>query len=62
MKKLRVAPRPNLPQSSDLPTAVAYVLALVADGARLKEASTEVAEETGLSKRELYEAALRAKA
>lgn len=49
------------PATSDLPTAVTYVLSLVADGARLKEAATEVAEQTGLSKRELYEAALQAK-
>ena len=49
------------PATSDLPTAVTYVLSLVADGARLKEASAEVAEQTGLSKRDLYEAALQAK-
>jgi 16S rRNA (cytidine1402-2'-O)-methyltransferase len=30
----------------------------VAAGARLKEASAEVAEQTGLSRRELYEGAL----
>ncbi|WP_210507021.1 16S rRNA (cytidine(1402)-2'-O)-methyltransferase [Naasia sp. SYSU D00057] len=39
--------------------AIAQVLALVASGTRLKEASAEVAEATGLSRRELYEAALR---
>ena len=38
--------------------ALADVLARVAAGARLKEASAEVAERTGLSRRELYEAAL----
>jgi 16S rRNA (cytidine1402-2'-O)-methyltransferase len=44
--------------ASDLPTAVAQVLALVADGARLKDAAAEVAEATGHGKRDLYEAAL----
>ncbi len=39
--------------------ALAQVRALTASGARLKEATTEVAEATGLSRRELYEAALR---
>jgi 16S rRNA (cytidine1402-2'-O)-methyltransferase len=38
--------------------ALADVLARVAAGARLKEASAEVAEITGLSRRALYEAAL----
>ncbi|MFF1635064.1 16S rRNA (cytidine(1402)-2'-O)-methyltransferase [Leifsonia sp. NPDC058248] len=42
----------------DLETGVAQVLALVADGARLKEAAGEVAEATGLGKRDLYQAAL----
>ncbi|MEG0363722.1 MAG: 16S rRNA (cytidine(1402)-2'-O)-methyltransferase, partial [Aurantimicrobium sp.] len=37
------------------------VQVLVAEGMRLKEATTQVAEETGLSKRELYQAALAAK-
>ncbi|MGL4340239.1 MAG: 16S rRNA (cytidine(1402)-2'-O)-methyltransferase [Rhodoglobus sp.] len=46
------------PATSDLPTGIAQVLALVADGSRLKEAATEVAGETGLSRRELYEGAL----
>ena len=45
----------------DLPSGVRQVLELVAAGARLKEASTEVAEATGLSRRELYEEALRAR-
>ncbi len=49
------------PATSDLPTAVAQVLALVAGGLRLKEAATEVAEATGLSRRELYEGALAAR-
>jgi 16S rRNA (cytidine1402-2'-O)-methyltransferase len=47
--------------ASDLPTAIAEVLALVAAGARLKAAAAEVADATGLSRRELYEAALRAR-
>lgn len=44
--------------ASDLPTATAQVLALVASGAKLKDASAEVGDATGLSKRDLYEAAL----
>jgi len=44
--------------ASDLPTAIAQVLALVASGAKLKDASSEVAEATGLSRRDLYEGAL----
>lgn len=47
--------------AADPATAVEQVLALVADGARLKEASREVAEATGLSKRDLYQAALAAR-
>ncbi len=39
--------------------AVGQVLALVGEGVRLREASAEVAEATGLSRRSLYEAALR---
>lgn len=46
------------PAASDLPTAVERVLALVADGTRLKDATAEVAELTGLSRRDLYEQAL----
>jgi 16S rRNA (cytidine1402-2'-O)-methyltransferase len=46
------------PATADLPTGVAQVRALVASGARLKEAASEVAEATGLSKRDLYEGAL----
>ena len=45
-------------RASDLPTAIAQVLALVASGTKLKDASNEVAEVTGLSKRDLYEGAL----
>jgi 16S rRNA (cytidine1402-2'-O)-methyltransferase len=44
-----------------LEDGLAQVQVLVADGMRLKEATTQVAEETGLSKRELYQAALAAK-
>ena len=38
---------------------IAQVLALVASGTRLKDAATEVAEMTGLGRRDLYEGALR---
>jgi len=34
---------------------------MVADGARLKDAATEIAENSGLGKRDLYEAALAAR-
>lgn len=50
------------PATADLPSAVQRVLALVADGARMKEAASDVAAATGLSRRELYEAALRSRA
>lgn len=50
------------PAASDLPTAITQVLALVADGAKLKDAAAEVAEATGLSKRDLYEGTLAARA
>jgi 16S rRNA (cytidine1402-2'-O)-methyltransferase len=46
----------------DLETGVTQVLALVAAGTRLKDASSEVAEATGLGKRDLYQAALARKA
>ncbi len=49
------------PASIDLETGVAQVLQMVADGARLKDAATEIAENTGLGKRDLYEAALAAR-
>ncbi|MCU1635186.1 MAG: rsmI [Cryobacterium sp.] len=49
------------PRILDLGSGVEEVLALVADGARLKEAAVEVAAATGLSKRELYEAALKSR-
>jgi len=46
------------PLVADLGEGVAQVQALVASGSRLKEAAAEVADATGLSKRELYEGAL----
>ncbi|MDM4762113.1 16S rRNA (cytidine(1402)-2'-O)-methyltransferase [Galbitalea sp. SE-J8] len=46
------------PATASLDDGVAQVVALVAAGSRLKEATAEVAEETGLSRRDLYEAAL----
>jgi 16S rRNA (cytidine1402-2'-O)-methyltransferase len=49
------------PASLSMDDGVARVRVLVDAGARLKEASAEVAEHTGLSRRELYEAALRAR-
>jgi len=49
------------PAASDLPTGIAQVLALVAAGAKLKDASAEVAEATGLSRRDLYEGTLAAR-
>jgi len=45
-------------REASLEDALGDVLERVAAGARLKEASTEVAELTGLSRRALYEAAL----
>ena len=44
-----------------LEQGLAQVQTLIADGVRLKEASSQVAEQTGLSKRDLYQAALEAK-
>ncbi len=44
--------------ASDLPTGVARVLELVSAGVGLRQASGEVAEATGLSRRDLYEGAL----
>lgn len=49
------------PPELDLAGGVQRVLSLVAEGVRLREASTEVAEATGLSRRELYEGALAAR-
>lgn len=45
-------------QELDLGAGVTEVLALVASGSRLKEAAGEVADATGLSRRDLYEGAL----
>ncbi len=49
------------PASASLEDGVERVVVLVAAGSRLKEAAAEVAEQTGLSRRDLYEAALRRK-
>lgn len=49
------------PATSDLPAGIAQVRALVDGGFRLKEAAAEVAEATGLSRRDLYEGALGAR-
>lgn len=46
------------PASASLEDGIARVVALVASGARLKEAAAEVSEATGLSRRDLYEGAL----
>lgn len=48
-------------QEVDLSTGIVQVQSLVASGSRLKEAAAEVAEATGLSRRDLYEGALRLK-
>ncbi|TXK19473.1 16S rRNA (cytidine(1402)-2'-O)-methyltransferase [Homoserinibacter sp. GY 40078] len=47
------------PVAASVDDALGQVRALTASGMRLKEATAEVAEATGLSRRELYEAALR---
>lgn len=49
------------PATATLDVGVEQVRVLVAAGLRLKEATAEVAEQTGLSKRDLYEAALAAR-
>jgi len=49
------------PASASLEDGVARVAVLVAEGSRLKDAAAEVADQTGLSRRDLYEAALRRK-
>lgn len=46
------------PPSASLEDGIAQVLALVAAGGRLKEAAAEVAESTGLGRRDLYQGAL----
>jgi len=48
-------------RGSDPAAALAEVLALAAEGVRLKDAAAQVAKATGLSTRSLYEAALRAR-
>ena len=48
-----------VPATLGLEEGIAQVRALVEGGFRLKEAAAEVAEATGLSKRDLYEGALR---
>ncbi|MEO5533857.1 MAG: 16S rRNA (cytidine(1402)-2'-O)-methyltransferase [Pseudolysinimonas sp.] len=52
---------PESDATVDLPAAVATVLSLAAGGIRLKEAAGDVANATGLSTNDLYEAALKAK-
>jgi len=47
--------------TSDLPSGVDAVLAMLAEGGSLKDAAAEVSEQTGLSRRDLYEAALKAR-
>jgi 16S rRNA (cytidine1402-2'-O)-methyltransferase len=49
------------PLEFDLPAGIEQVQALVLAGARLREASAEVADATGLSRRDLYEGALKAR-
>jgi len=49
------------PRAADPDRALAEVLALVAAGASLKDAAAEVAAATGLSRKSLYDAALRAR-
>jgi 16S rRNA (cytidine1402-2'-O)-methyltransferase len=49
------------PQTVDLETGVLQVQALVASGTRLKDAAAEVADATGLGKRDLYQGALAAR-
>ncbi len=49
------------PASANLPDGIAQVRALAAGGMRLKDACAEVAESTGLGRRDLYEGALAAR-
>jgi len=48
-------------QEIDLEAGIMQVQALVAAGSKLKDAASEVADATGLGKRDLYEGALRAR-
>lgn len=50
-----------IPATANLDDGIAQVLALVASGSRLKEAAAEVAEATGLGRRDLYQGALERK-
>lgn len=50
------------PASATLSDGIAQVLALVAGGSRLKDAAAEVADATGLGRRDLYQGALAARA
>ncbi len=49
------------PASASLAEGIDQVLALVAEGSRLKDAAAEVAEATGLGRRDLYQGALAAR-
>jgi 16S rRNA (cytidine1402-2'-O)-methyltransferase len=49
-------------EQADLPAGIEQVQGLVADGIRLKDACGQVAEATGLSRRELYEGTLASRA
>ena len=49
------------PVAADSDTALEQVLALVAAGSKLKDATAEVADRTGLSRKSLYDAALAAR-
>jgi 16S rRNA (cytidine1402-2'-O)-methyltransferase len=49
-------------EPADLPAGIEQVQELVADGIRLKDACSQVAEATGLSRRDLYEGTLAARA
>ena len=57
---LVIEPRPETPP--DLPAALDAVVERMGDGERLSNAVKDVAEETGVSRRVLYEAALAARA
>ena len=57
---LVIEPRPEIPP--DLPAALDAVVERMGDGERLSNAVKDVAEETGVSRRVLYEAALAARA
>ena len=52
----------SAPREIAFPDAVAQVLEIVRSGTRLKDAAAEVAAHTGHSSRELYQAALDARA